>query len=614
MDLKDYESIVNNTDSPTLVLAGPGAGKTYLLSDRVVRLLGQDVGNNKITVLTFGKDASKNMRDELLDPSGHWKMSASNLPKIATLHSLGFEIINENPRAVGLRKAGLTVQHSEQVKELIYRDAAYILDFTKENAVSSISCKVNGDCKPNKDDVKCRICNKYWEIMAKCDRIDFDDQILFACRILEGQPDILARYQERAKHLLVDEYQDINEAQHKLIELLSKANRNGLFVVGDDAQSIYSFRGASPRFILNFSKYYNDAITPPLPHSRRCPEKILRNAEKVLIANYKNWMGPYDITFHHEIDTEPVVKCMPSDKAEAKYVTLLAKKYSSMGMDVLVLAPKKELFVDVTTNLTKLGVSHVCPINLLPKYTERRLTTLITISDWIKESSNNFSARLAIEALIDGGEAKIPGKRITSRMKQETIDRRKAVEKEIAFLWKGVSRQKGLYQVLDENHNLSSDLKKVLEGMRNVLQAYEGKPNHIPAEFLRRMSLATGSWTLPKHFVDDLDKIVNVVASKDITAKDNVKLMTMRKAKGLQADVVIMIGLEDDIIPNPNTDVEEEARIFYVSMTRAKKKLYMLHAFKRPRNISYGDDITNKKRSRFLDSVGIRSEYWRLMS
>lgn len=607
-----YDKIVKNVDYPTLVLAGPGAGKTFLLSDRVVRLLSSKVPKDEITVVTFGKDASVNMRNELLDPNGNWHLDIKNLPKIVTLNSLGYEIVNKSPRTVGLRKEGLNVQPDESIKVLIYRDASYWTGNDKSIADNAMMCKAKGDCKINDKYPKCNVCLKYWEIMSKCDRIDFDDQVIFACRILENKNDILDLFQCKAKHLLVDEYQDINAAQYKLIELLSRQNRKGLFAVGDDAQSIYSFRGASPDYILNFNKNFPDATIPPLQHSRRCHEKILRSAEKVLIKHYKKWTGPFKLEFHQKVGVDPIVLQMPSEKTEAKMVALLSKKYYGKGESVLVLSAKKELFKDVTINLSEEGVPHVCPISLLPKHTEKRLTSLYTVAEWVKKPNSNFATRLTIEMIINGGICKVPGKNITTRTTAATIENREKVECEIAKLWKNVNRTKGLYEVFCETNNLSKELRKTREIMSELKEKYNAKSEKEQAEFLKIASSATGAWMKSHNFVDDIEILSDLVKDNDVVADDRVKLMTMRKAKGLQADVVIMIGLEDDIIPNPKAEESEEARLFYVSMTRAKKILIMTHAYKRPRDISYGQEMIDKPRSRFLDAVKIDSKYCNL--
>ena len=279
-------------------------------------------------------------------------------------------------------------------------------------------------------------------------------------------------------------------------------------------------------------------------------------------------------------------------------------------MSVLILAPKKELFYEITKRLSKASVPHICPVSLLPLNTWKRLMALQTVAEWVENAESNFDTRLTIESLINGGVSKIPGAKITANMKPATIAKRQKIEEEIALLWDEVSIKKSLFDVFCNKAGLSDELKKVRVLMNRILDKHKKQPANEPAEFLKTVSMATGSWMKPKQFVEDIAKIFGLLKEQEEAADDRVKLMTMRKAKGLEADVVIMVGLEDDIIPGPNSkNEEEEARIFYVSMTRAKSKLYMLHAFKRPRNISYGPDLTNKKRSRFLDAVGIDSEY-----
>lgn len=270
-----YEAIVTEIERPTLVLAGPGAGKTYLLGDRVRRLLDAGVDHDAITVLTFGKDARQNLRNKLLDPKHGFGLSYAQLPHVSTLHSLGYKIVNAKPKAVGLRKTNLRVQPEPTVATLLFRDAALSAGLVETDAAAAQHCKQHGDCQPREDNDGCSVCRAYWDIMSKCNCIDFDDQVLFACRILEENADLLSEYREQCHHLLVDEYQDINAAQFRLIEMLSRETPNGLFVVGDDAQSIYGFRGATPEFILRFPDDFPGAWTPPLAYSRRCHEGIL---------------------------------------------------------------------------------------------------------------------------------------------------------------------------------------------------------------------------------------------------------------------------------------------------------------------------------------------------
>ena len=175
-----YEDIVTEMKRTTVVLAGPGAGKTYLLGDRVKRLLNAGVDHGAITVLTFAKDASQNMRNKLLDPKHGFGLKYSELPRVSTLHSLGYEIVNAKPKAVGLRKINLHVQPDSLVRELLFRDAALSAGLTEADAVAARRCKAHGDCQQSESEGKCSVCRAYWGIMSRCNCIDFDDQVLFA--------------------------------------------------------------------------------------------------------------------------------------------------------------------------------------------------------------------------------------------------------------------------------------------------------------------------------------------------------------------------------------------------------------------------------------------------
>jgi len=300
MAADDYEAIVTGVDRPALVLAGPGAGKTYLLADRIKRLLASGVAGTTITVLTFGRDASQHMRNKLLDPEGGFGIPFVDLPNVSTMHALGFEIVNRKTRSLKLRKADLRIQSDSRVKQLLYRDAAMLLGYSEGHADAARQCKLRGECEKGSKEPECPICEKYWEIMSKCNCIDFDDQVLFACQLLEDDPSLLSEFQERCRHLLVDEYQDINAAQFKLIELLSQNSRAGLFAVGDDAQSIYRFRGADPEFILRFGSDFPGASMPPLAHSRRCHELTMAPAQEILKTHYPDWTGPHDLEYHRD--------------------------------------------------------------------------------------------------------------------------------------------------------------------------------------------------------------------------------------------------------------------------------------------------------------------------
>jgi superfamily I DNA/RNA helicase len=214
--------------------------------------------------------------------------------------------------------------------------------------------------------------------------------------------------------------------------------------------------------------------------------------------------------------------------------------------------------------------------------------------------------------VLNHGSAKVPGADKNKKCTPDTLSRRRAVEAEVAALWDNVTASDRLWNCLDNLPATSSaDLKLARDILKGLLESFTSSKGKRKGEFAKCLSLAVGVWTEPERLVDDLCSIDKLLSFDQPIAFGAVQLITMRKAKGLEADFVIMVGLEDDIIPNRLSPIDEQARLFYVSMTRAKEALYMIHAFKRRRNISFGPEITNKKRSRFLDAIGEESVYKR---
>jgi len=608
--LTNYEDIVNNFKCPTLVLAGPGAGKTYVLADRINRLL-KNKGSRKkirdaICVLAFANDAVQRMKDELTNPKGDWKLPFEELPRIVTSHSLGFEIVNEKPHNVGLLKTDLKVQEDPKVQELMYRDAAFIQDLSEKDGEKANKCKRYGDCQKDTSKNKCKVCMKYWEIMGKCNRIDFDDQLLFACEILESNPDILRKYQDKAKHLLIDEYQDFNAAQFRLIELLSRESRNGLFVVGDDAQSIYGFRGGDPKFILRFRQDFPGTEIGCLPYNRRCPKGIMRTALPFLQQKYPEYQGiksVEEIEFTNQSENAPYIWEAPSEIKEAAEAAKIARLSLEEGKTVLILVPKKGLFRLIIQKLRGWHVPYDCDENFMPE----RIHVANLFIEWINKRVDNFKTRLVIEKLINTGIAKVPGMKKDKRCNPETIEKRIKEEKRIAKLWKWVDKKNDLFSVIEHCEDTCVTFANVRDGLNNLINSHVSWKKVDQGEFIKQLSAISGIWIEPSKLIKDLAFVSNLLVPQKISVNRLARLRTMKKAKGSQADVVIVVGLENDMIPDRRNDVVEEARVFYVSMTRSKESLYLFHAGRRPCDISYSDDNLERTRSVFLDDLGLAS-------
>jgi ATP-dependent exoDNAse (exonuclease V) beta subunit len=273
---------------------------------------------------------------------------------------------------------------------------------------------------------------------------------------------------------------------------------------------------------------------------------------------------------------------------------------------VLVLVQKKEFFFLICKYLSEYNVPHEHPLDLLPD----RVEVAKYLSDWVANRNDNFLTRLVIERLMNKGIAKVKGAKKDKRSSPETIKNRIAEETRIAELWKLVDKKNSLFSVLCKNAS-SATVKIIGESLNGLLDAYQNFQKDGQGEFLKRLAMIAGIWCNPEEFGEDMSRVFNALNSQRPTGPGSVELKTMRKAKGLEADIVILVGLEDDIVPNQKNDPVEEARLFYVSMTRAKESLYLFHSFKRPRDISFGADLMKKQRSRFLDVIGRDSEYKR---
>jgi len=379
--------------------------------------------------------------------------------------------------------------------------------------------------------------------------------------------------------------------------------------VGDDAQSIYAFRGGDPKFILRFKDDFPEAEVTTLAHSRRCPKRIMKDSFKVLKKNYPDWTGEPELEYHNGKGDLPNIWHLSSESFEAKMTAAIARDAIQEKKTVLILVPKKEFFSLLLKELTRKQVPHNCSIDLLPD----RVDTAKRFTDWVRNPNDSFLTRLVIEDLIDSkGIAAVPGAKKDGRSKKTTIEKRIGEETNIAELWENVDKDNDLYSIIKDYGNGNKTLETIRDALIGFEQSYNDFKKDNRGEFAKQLAFITGIWIDPSNMAEDIAEVVKLIKAEQPFGSTSAQLMTMRKAKGLEAQVVIIVGLEDDIIPNPrSTNIEEEARLLYVSMTRAKEKLYLFHSFKRPRNISHGPEISKKDRSRFLDALGRKSEYRR---
>lgn len=587
---------------PVLLLAGPGTGKTWQLAQRIKFLTSdKKAAADEITVITFTREAAKGMRAKLEEKGSNEYIEPDNRPsRISTMHSLGHQILFENPTKVGLKDDFYVVEDS-RIREPIMRDAAILLGYTEKDAKEAFRDRAVANVQTSEKSKQ--IVQKYEEILRACNSIDYDDQINLACKLLKENEEILKKYSQNSKYLLVDEYQDINQGQYELIELLSRGNRTGLFVVGDDDQSIYSFRGGTPIFIRNFKNNFGDSSAIiQMRTSRRCPANVLECANSIVAKFDSQRLQKGNYIYKKSDPGKVVVHDCPSDDREAEIIGAILKGDSESlelcdqckrlpKRTYFILVPNKNYSHKIQQKLKHFGI----PFDSKFGETNKGFSPFVLIQDWVKKSSS-FQTRQIIELLIEGGAIEnLPNSKV--RLKQK-IDVRTKGLKDIASLWcKVITDHKTFLEVLIEEVKNNAIVKGISEKLQELKLSYEkGK---VP-DFLQKVSSYTKPWSSIDNFFDD----ISIETVRSSGHGPHVRILTLQSSKGLQANLVFIIGMEEDAIPRKASSDEalaEEARLFFVGMTRAEDQLHLFKCRKRTSAASYKPIPNEVKQSRFLE-------------
>jgi len=570
-------------NGPLLLLAGPGTGKTYSLAQRIKYLV-EDAGvsPNELTVITFTAAAADNMKMRISDPSEPHLFVPSHLQptNIRTMHSLGHSIVREKASELGL-PLPITVVRTDATKRVLMADAAQLAGFTRSDAKAAFKCRQFGYCHPE-DIPKCQICQKYKEILRACGAIDHDDQILLACEILTNDPQLLSKYHRAASHLLIDEYQDINAAQFKLIRFLSEGQREGLFVVGDDDQSIYSWRGGSPEFIRNFKKHFGqDAKVKPLLCSFRCHRNILEGSLALVRRYDKERFNKGDFEYKAPEGPKILIHNVPSDKREATIVRRIIERTLPARKEVLVLVPHRGYTSLIIAELRRAKIDYIAPEPLPGE----GLPVIDRLAAWLNDENDSLALRDCLEAMLNSKILGIPSHKVK---RPDRIQERESFYAFVSGLWEAVIR---------ESHSLWQSLKLACGDYEFLGTIYENlvdlrsvDPNEVP-RFLELAASCLEPWKKTDSLLEEVAAWVSrVKVTSGLASTAPVQIMTLEGAKGLQADVVCVIGLEQGIIPresNQERDLAEYSRLMYVSMTRAKSELHLLHSRTRSAAVSF---------------------------
>lgn len=589
---------------PVLLLAGPGTGKTFQLAHRVKFLLDSHRASPEdICVITFTSAAAKNMRERLEGPDVD--LSAENQPAIIkTMHSLGNAIIGSAPEEFSL-PSGYGVLTNPRIREILLQDAAYSVAGDREQSEGTATCRGCGTCDRDTAASRCQICAKYVEILRKCSVIDYDDQILLACELLEKNEDAAARWRSKARYLLVDEYQDINQAQFRLIQLLSMGQTDGLFVVGDDDQSIYSFRGGTPRYIQEFSDHFTGEIRiGRLSKSWRCPEHILRGAKSIIETFYPDSVAKPEPTFCNEVTNSDRITFwdVPSESWEGN---LIAAEIQSLSEDdrIIIIVPHSKYFPAIRDALRKKGI----PYRYKTRPSDDGIVRFAVLADWAENPCDSLSLRHIVDLIIQNHNGLV---------KSLATDTTKLTEKRVqasnllAGLWDHCDTNTSLFEVITQEADepqgsrfLAKLKTDCLDQMLSRINDHGGKQSHFP-EFLKQSGLLLAPGKSARGLIDEIREWRNEAFDTGAGSRTSpVEIYNMPSSKGLEGHVVFVVGVTDELMPNPSRDLQEQSRLFYVAMTRAKRKLHLFSSRKRSAAITFKEGSYQMGPSIFVKTI-----------
>lgn len=621
LNTKQYEA-VEYTEGPLLVLAGAGTGKTKVLTYRIANIIRKGQAQpHQILAVTFTNKAASEMRarvESMIDSYGI---------TLGTFHSICARILRNHAEIIGLTSSFSIINTSDQlriIKESMIEGGidtkanppkivASIISHWKDLGLTPDKVSQADMKSPNHDTAR-RIYKNYQLKLINSNAVDFGDLILNNVQIFMKNPDILEYYQDKYKYVLVDEYQDTNPIQYLWTRMLATKNCN-ICCVGDDDQSIYSWRGAEIGNILKFEKDFKNAKIIKLEQNYRSTTPILKAASR-LIAHNKYRHGKELWTEGSDGEDVKVVCCW-NDKEEARFVTSEINKRIRAGnipnsqMAILVRAGfQTRLFEEA---LIGLAIPYKI-IGGLKFYDRQEIRDILA---YIR-CSINHGDNIALERIINIPKRSIGNatlaaiksygiehnistydsikEMLTSRLfkpkvhsaLQEFTDRIQA--------WKSVFEEKSLYdgakQIIEES------------GYMEMLKAENSEEAKARIENLKEMTRAIGEFDKIEDFLEH----ASLVTEGDLSQKTDeaVSLMTIHAAKGLEFDLVFMPGLEEGIFPNQRSiaeegakGLEEERRLAYVGITRAKKELYISYA----ENRRMYNEFVNSIASRFIGEL-----------
>ena len=615
---------VETLEGPLLILAGAGSGKTKTLTHRVANLIAHGVQPSNILAVTFTNKAANEMRvrlwvilkpdaDEEIDPP------RSFMPYMGTFHGIAVRILRIEADAAGLDRNFVIYDADDQIslirrilKDLKLTDNKNLKPKSIQAIISSEKNQGNGPDEyaagalyPNQHNIA-KVFRRYEEEKTKAGALDFDDLLLKELELLQKNLSVRKKWQEKFKHILIDEYQDTNVVQYNIVKLLVNEQKN-ICVVGDDWQSIYSWRGADFTNILNFERDYPGAKVIKLEQNYRSTGCILAASQKIINKNKTRT----DKTLFTEIGNgEPVeIESLRDETEEANYVALkimnMQRQYPDYSDFAVLYRTNAQSYT-----FEKAFINMHIPYKIVGGvrfYDRKEVKDVLAILKLLTSGRDKVSLERVVKNVISGvGEVSL-GKilmAIDALPDDEPLKNPDILEVLSAAKAKnGFGKLVNFVKKISLDDNPGEIVKKVIEYFDFKTLTDDGTPSG--EERMANLEVLVSNAAAYDKLEDFLADASLMSSADESVVKNSVTLMTLHAAKGLEFPVVFMVGMEEGLFPSGRASedeagLEEERRLAYVGMTRAMRKLFLTYAASR---YSYGSRNYNMP-SRFLTELG----------
>ena len=573
---KEQLEAVQQQNGPMIILAGAGSGKTRVLTYKVIYLIEQGVDPSNILMVTFTNKAANEMKERMqkfFQAKGKFE-----LPTISTFHALCAKILRIDGERIGIPKNFLIYDDQDQkdaVKQAFEVLGISIKEYKPSSVLNSISGAknelINESEYPNYarghfQEIVAKTYLVYQKVLKENGALDFDDLILKTVELFRKEPEILQKYQNKFMYILVDEYQDTNHAQYLLTRMLSQ-RCNNICVVGDFSQSIYSFRGADFLNLAKFKDDFKNVKTFSLSQNYRSTQKILDAASSVIAKN--NTHPILRLWTENETGEEVTVYESLNEQKEGEFIVdqILKLKYENPNLnnyDFCVLYRTNAQSRAIEEIFIHRGIPYIL-IGGTKFYERKEIKDVLSYLKALANPKDKVSLK-RIEKLGKGRLAKFLDFQQNSREGLQTIEILDNVVKATDYL-----------SSYDEKNEEDAQRLENIKELRSVAIEFPEL-----TQFLENVSLVEQEH-MPDHIKDEKGK------------KNAVNLMTLHAAKGLEFKVVFMVGMEEGLFPHSRSmmdknELEEERRLCYVGMTRAKEKLFLTYCRKR---LFFGQKTTN---------------------